>query len=92
MNEKYRWHYNDEEFLEFAQEYVNNSITSFNYKDYITPHNEARELIGRIIEEFQYLESCIKYLIECAVENNLYNGKTKFDFDNYIPAQKLLIL
>lgn len=90
MKEKYRWHYNDKDFMDFANDYVMNAQTSFNYRDYITPHNETRELIGRIIEELQYLESCIKHLIQCAVDNNLYNGKITFNFDNYIPATKII--
>lgn len=90
MEEKYRWHYNDEEFLKYARESVNNAMLEFDYKTFITPHNETRELIGRIIEEFQYLEACIKHLIQCAVENNIYNAKTVFNFDNYIPASKII--
>ncbi len=90
MDNKYCWHYNDEEFLSFAEKYVKDLKVSFNYKDYITPHSEMRELLGRIIEEFQYLESCMKYLIECAVDNKLYTGKTKFNFDNYISATKII--
>lgn len=90
MNNKYCWHYNDDEFLTFAENYVNDMKSNFNYKNYITPHNEMRELLGRIIEEFQYLEACIKNLIEIAVANDIYKVKTKFNFDNYIVASKIV--
>lgn len=90
MDNKYCWHYNEKEFLSFAEEYVKNTQIAFNYKDYITPHNEMRELLGRIIEEFQYLEACIKHLIEIAVEEKIYKGKTKFNFDNYISASRII--
>ena len=49
-----------------------------------------RELVGKIIEEFQYLESCINNLIECAIENDLYKGNMKFNFDNYNSATKII--
>lgn len=90
MDKKYIWHYNDEEYLAFSKKYLKEFETSFNYKTYITPYNEARELIGRIIEEFQYLESCIKHLLYEAVRNGIYTGKTKFNFDNYISATKII--
>ncbi len=87
---KYCLYYNDKEFFTFAEGYVKNSKISFNYKDYINPHSEMRELLGRIIEEFQYLESCMKHLIEIAAEEKIYKGKTKFNFDNYISASKVI--
>ena len=90
MEEKYCWHFNDEEFLNLARDCVNSAQTNFNYKSYITPHNETRELIGRIIEEYQYLEAGIKYLIQCAVEYKLYTGKMNLNFDNYISATKII--
>jgi len=90
MNDKYKWHYNDKEFLEFAQNHVKEFQESFNYKSYITPHDDMRELLGRIIEEFQYLESCIKHLIEIAIENKIYNGKNNLNFDNYVPATRII--
>ncbi len=90
MNKKHIWHFNDEEYFNFAEERVKNSIVNFNYKSYITPHSDMRELLGKVIEEFQYLESCIKTLITIAIENKLYNGNVKFNFDNYIPATKII--
>ncbi len=93
MEEKYRWHYNDEEFLKYARESVNNAMLEFDYKTFITPHNETRELIGRIIEEFQYLEACIKHLIQCAVENNIYIMQKQYSTSIITyPLRKLLIL
>lgn len=82
--------YNEQDFLEFAEKYAQNSKLNFNYKSYIMPHSEMRELLGRIIEEFQYLELRIKELIKIAVEKNLYTGKTKFNFDNYISARTII--
>ncbi|MDE7406046.1 MAG: hypothetical protein K2M89_04165, partial [Clostridiales bacterium] len=90
MEDKYCWHYNDEDFISFAEEYVENLKNSFNYKSYITPHDEMRELLGRVIEEFQYLEASIKSLIEIAVEKGIYKGKIKFNFDNYIAVSKII--
>ena len=90
MDNKYKWHFNDKDFLEFAENNVAEFKSSFNYKSYITPHSEMRELIGKIIEEFQYLESCINYLIECAIKNDLYKGNMKFNFDNYNSATKII--
>lgn len=63
MDNKYKWHFNDKDLLEFVENNLTEFKNSFNYKSYITPHSEMRELVGRIIEEFQYLESCINYLI-----------------------------
>lgn len=90
MENKYKWHYNDREFLEFAQNHVKEFQEGFNYKSYITPHDDMRELLGRIIEEFQYLESCIKHLIAVAIENKIYSGKSNLNFDNYVPATRII--
>ena len=90
MDKKYMWHYNNKEYLEFAEKYIKDFENNFNYKSYITPHDEMRELIGRIIEEFQYLEACIQYLLERAVEYKLYNESVKFNFDNYNSATKIV--
>lgn len=90
MDNKYKWYFNNNDYLEFAENNVTEFKSSFNYKSYITPHSEMRELIGEIIEEFQYLESCINYLIECAIENDLYKGNIKFNFDNYNSATKII--
>jgi len=90
MNNKYTWHYTDEEYMQLANEQLEVFYYHFNYKDYITPYNESRELIGRIIEEFQYLESCIKHLLEVAVENGIYSGKKYFNFDHFIQATKVI--
>ncbi len=90
MDNKYKWHFNDKDYLEFAENDVTESKNNFNYRSYITPHSEMRELIGRIIEEFQYLESCINYLIKCAIENDLYKGKVSFNFDSYTSATKII--
>ncbi|MCH5153968.1 MAG: hypothetical protein J1F71_02015 [Clostridiales bacterium] len=56
MDKKYCWHYSDDEFLTFAENYVNDTIRTFNYKNYITPHNEMRELLGRILRSFNILK------------------------------------
>ena len=90
MNNNYIWHYTDEEYMKLANEQLESFYSHFNYKDYITPYNESRELIGRIIEEFQYLESCIKSLLKVAVENNIYTGKMHFNFDHFIQATKAI--
>lgn len=90
MDSKYIWHYKDIEYLTFSKKYLKEFETTFNYKVYITPYNEARELIGRIIEEFQYLEKGIKHLIYEAVKNGIYTGKTTFNFDNYISAAQII--
>ena len=51
MDNKYKWHFNDKDYLEFAENNVTEFKSSFNYKSYITPHSEMRELIVKIIEE-----------------------------------------
>ena len=90
MEDKYIWHYNDKEYMEFAKKNVKMFMENFNYKSYITPYNETRELVGRIIEEFQSLECCIANLLYYAIEFGIYKGKVKFDFDNYISATKII--
>lgn len=71
MDSKYKWNFNDKDFLEFAENNVAEFKNSFNYKRYITSHREMRGLVGKTIEEFQYLESGINYLIDCVIENDL---------------------
>jgi len=90
MENKNVWHFNDDDFMKYAQDYVSSSINGFNYKTYIIPHSEMRELLKRTIEEFQHLEACIKDLITIAVDNKLYVGKAEFNFDNYVPASKII--
>lgn len=90
MDDKYIWHYNDKEYMEFAKENVTRFMKNFNYKSYITPYNETRELVGRIIEEFQLLENCISGLLYHAIEYGIYKGNVKFNFDNYISATKII--
>ena len=90
MEDKFIWHYNDKEYMEFAKEYVTKFMENFNYKSYITPYNETRELVGRIIEEFQSLEGCITDLLYYAIEYGIYKGKGNFNFDNYISATKII--
>ncbi len=89
MNEKYIWHFNDE-YIEWSSEYLENFKSTFDYKNYILPHSDMRELLGRIIEEFQYLEHNINHLLIIAVENNIYQGNTNFNFDNFIPSSKII--
>ena len=90
MDDRYKWHYNDKNFLEFAERNVIEFKNSFDYKNYITPHDEMRELVGKIIEDFQYLEACINSLIKCAIESGLYSGSIKFNFDHYNSATKTI--
>ncbi len=90
MERKFTWHFNDEEYMKFAEDNLKAFTENFNYKSYITPHNEMRELLGRIVEEFQYLESLINKLLYLAIEKNIYSGKTKFNFDNYNSASKII--
>ncbi len=90
MDEKYIWHFNDEEYMQWAEAQIIAFEAEFDYKDYITPHDDARELIGRILEEFQLLESCIKSLLKCAVETGIYVGKATFNFDKFIQATRII--
>ncbi len=89
MNNNYIWHYTDEEYMKLVNEQLKSFYSHFNYKDYITPYNESRELVGRIIEEFQPLEHSIKSLLQIALEKKLYTRKN-FNFDNYIQASKII--
>ena len=79
-----------EDFLKFAKESVKKSPVNFTYQSYIAPHSEMRELLGKIIQEFQYLEKRMNDLIKFAVEKNIYKGETKFNLDDYIPASRII--
>ena len=91
MTNEYLWHYTDNEYIDFAKQYIQELEQDFDYKEFINPYNEERELIGAIIEEFQYLESNLKHLLYCAVEHNIYKGNSSFDFDKYISATTIVI-
>ena len=90
MDKQYSWHFNDDEYMRFAKNMVAYSIKQFNYRDFITPHDESRELIGRIIEEFQYLEALINNLLEHAIQNGIYSGKVNFNLDKFSSATKII--
>lgn len=90
MEEKYIWHFNDDEYMLFAKQYIAELKEGFDYKNFITPYNEEREMIGRIIEEFQYLESNMKHLLQCAIRYRIYKGETYFDFSKYISATTIV--
>ena len=91
MINEFLWHYNDDEYITFAKQYIKELKQEFNYRDFITPYSEERELVGAIIEEFQYLESNLKHLLFCATEHNIYSGDASFDFDKYISATTIVI-
>lgn len=91
MTNEYFWHYNDDEYMAFAKQYIKELKEDFDYREFINPYNEERELIGAIIEEFQLLEQSMKYLLYCAVENNIYKGSCTFDFDKYISATTIVV-
>ena len=90
MQEKYLWHFSDEEYMKFAKQYIAELKEDFNYKDFVSPYNEERELVGAIIEEFQYLEAQIKYILFCAIEHKVYNNSTCFDLNKHIPLTTIV--
>ena len=91
MINEYLWQYNDDEYITFAKQYIKELKQEFDYKEFINPYSEERELVGAIIEEFQSLESNMKHLLFCAVEHNIYSGGSSFDFDKYISATTIVI-
>ena len=52
MDNKYKGHFNDKDLLEFVENNVTEFKNSFNYKSYITPHSEMRELVVDVEAEF----------------------------------------
>lgn len=75
----------EENYKEFLQFVENNKVEyeeNFNYKQYILPHNDMRELLGKIIEDLQCLEARLNHLAMCAYKSQCYGRKIKFNFDN----------
>ena len=75
MNSKKIWQFTEEETIRLT-----NKMQSFHfdYKNYIIPYNESRDLIGRIVEEFQSLESFINSLLKKVTSKNI---NQTFNFD-----------
>ena len=79
-----------EDFLKFAKENAKKSPTDFTYQSYILPHNDMRELLGKIIESFHSLEKDMNDLLKLAVDKGTYHGNRKFNFDEYISASNII--